>query len=187
MKCGAVRVAGHRMATTVDSMIRARRWRCKRVGLPCLVRILILPAAMRIRFPAFLLSLVLLAIALLTGCQTASYYGQAVRGHLQIVSRQQPIPEILEKLEVLEPLKARLRLVLAMREFAAQELRLPVNAHYLRYADLGRSNVVWNVTATPEFSMTAKTWWYPVVGRLASNSGAHPAQGRGDGLQPALG
>ena len=52
-------------------------------------------------------------------------------------------------------------------KFAAQELGLPVNGHHLRYADLGRSNVVWNVAATPEFSMTPKDWWYPVVGRLA--------------------
>lgn len=109
----------------------------------------------------------LLAAAQLTGCQTASYYGQAVRGHLQIVHRQQPIAELLQKPGTPEPLKAKLRLILSLREFAAQELRLPVNGHYLRYADLGRSNVVWNVTATPEFSMTAKDWWYPVVGRLA--------------------
>ena len=110
--------------------------------------------------------LLLAATALLTGCQSAGYYAQAVRGHLQIVHRQQPIAELLQQ-PTPEPLKVRLRLVLAMREFAAQELRLPVNGHYLRYADLGRSNVVWNVTATPEFSMVAKDWWYPVVGRLA--------------------
>ena len=122
---------------------------------------------MRTSCPAFLLSLALLAVALLTGCQSAGYYGQAVRGHLQIVHRQQPIAELLEKPGTPEPLKARLRLVLAMREFAEEELGLPVNGHYLRFADLGRSNVVWNVTATPEFSMTPKDWWYPVVGRLA--------------------
>ena len=122
---------------------------------------------MRTSLPAFLLSLALMAVTLLTGCQTASYYTQAVRGHLQIVHRQQPIAELLQQPGTPEPLKARLRLVLAMREFAAQELRFPVNGHYLRYADLGRSNVVWNVTATPEFSMTAMDWWYPVVGRLA--------------------
>ncbi len=27
--------------------------------------------------------------------------------------------------------------------------------------------MVWNVTATPEFSMVPKDWWYPVVGRLS--------------------
>lgn len=121
------------------------------------------------RLPPGCLSLVLLlaALPLLTGCQSAGYYGQAVRGHLQIVQRQQPIAELLRQPQTAEPLKARLRLILEMREFAEQELKLPVNGHYLRYADLGRNYVVWNVTATPEFSMQPKEWWYPVVGRLA--------------------
>ena len=123
---------------------------------------------MRTCFRSGLVSLgLLVAVTMLTGCQSAGYYAQAVRGHLQIVHRQQPIAELLQQPQPPEPLKAKLRLVLALREFAAQELKLPVNGHYLRYADLGRSNVVWNVTATPEFSMTPKDWWYPVVGRLA--------------------
>ena len=121
---------------------------------------------MRTCFRSGLISLLCVAAALLTGCQSVGYYAQAVRGHLHIVRRQQPISELLQQPSP-EPLKARLRLVLALREFAEQELRLPVNGHYLRYADLGRSNVVWNVTATPEFSMTPKDWWYPIVGRLS--------------------
>lgn len=121
------------------------------------------------RLPPGCPSLVLLATALplLSGCQTAGYYGQAVRGHLQIMHRQQPIAELLQQPPTPEPLKAKLRLILEMRGFAEQELKLPINGHYLRYADLGRNYVVWNVTATPEFSMQPKEWWYPVVGRLA--------------------
>jgi predicted aminopeptidase len=41
-----------------------------------------------------------------------------------------------------------------------------VNGHYLRYADLHRPFVVWDVYAAPEFSLEPKTWWYPFVGRL---------------------
>lgn len=106
-------------------------------------------------------------LLLLTGCQTAGYYAQAVRGHCQIVARQQPIADLLKQPQTPEPLKQKLRLVLALREFAAQELKLPVNGHYLRYADLERRYVVWSVTAAPEFSMQAEAWWYPVVGRLS--------------------
>lgn len=32
--------------------------------------------------------------------------------------------------------------------------------------DVGRRFVVWNVYATPEFSLEDKMWWYPVVGSL---------------------
>ncbi|MBK7999852.1 MAG: aminopeptidase [Verrucomicrobia bacterium] len=63
-------------------------------------------------------------------------------------------------------LKDRLALVLQIRRFAETELKLPANGHYLRYADLQRRFVVWNVYAAPEFSMTPKSWWYPVVGSL---------------------
>jgi predicted aminopeptidase len=31
---------------------------------------------------------------------------------------------------------------------------------------LGRRYALWNVYAAPEFSLEAKSWWYPVVGRL---------------------
>ena len=103
---------------------------------------------------------------LLTGCQTAEYYTQAIHGQCQIWNRQQSIAAILEDPKAPGPLKERLRLVLEIRAFAEEELKLPANGHYLRYADLGRRFAVWNVYAAPEFSFTARSWWYPVVGRL---------------------
>ena len=41
---------------------------------------------------------------------------------------------------------------------------MPDNRSYRYYTDLERSHVVWNVVATPEFSLEPKTWCYPVVG-----------------------
>ncbi|MFG5407834.1 aminopeptidase [Piscinibacter sakaiensis] len=51
-----------------------------------------------------------------------------------------------------------------MRDFASAELRLPDNASYRRYAELGRASVVWNVVAAPELGLQLQTWCYPVVG-----------------------
>ena len=102
----------------------------------------------------------------LTGCHSFDYYGQAIHGQCQILHRQRPIGEILADRTAPELLKEKLRLVLKIREFAERELKLHCNGHYLKYADLGRPFVVWNVNATPEFSLAAKKWWYPVVGRL---------------------
>lgn len=89
-----------------------------------------------------------------------------MRGQCQMWTRQDSIESLLEGGDTPEPLKQRLRLVLEIREFAEKELRLAANGHYLRYADLGRRFAVWNVYAAPEFSLTPKSWWYPVVGRL---------------------
>jgi predicted aminopeptidase len=57
-------------------------------------------------------------------------------------------------------------LVQKLRAFAAKDLRLPVDGHYEKYADVHRPFVVWNVEAAPEFSLEPKTWWYPLVGSL---------------------
>ena len=108
----------------------------------------------------------LLCLLALTGCTSPAYVVQAVRGHLQILSQARPINRVLADPTTPRDLADRLRLVLRLREFAANELRLPVDGHYQSYADLHRPFAVWTVSATPEFSLAAKTWWYPVVGSL---------------------
>jgi predicted aminopeptidase len=108
-------------------------------------------------------ALLLLSI---TGCRTVSYYSQAVQGQYQIVSRQRPIKEILADPQTSVRLSNQLALVLKLHHFAERDLKLKANGHYLNYADVGRRFAVWNVYATPEFSLQAKTWWYPVVGSL---------------------
>ena len=100
------------------------------------------------------------------GCQTVGYYGQAVRGQYELWSRQKPIESLLKSSATPVELKNRLSLILSLRDFAEKHLHLPANGHYLAYADLERRFVVWNVYAAPEFSLTPKSWWYPVVGSL---------------------
>jgi predicted aminopeptidase len=106
---------------------------------------------------------VILAAAL-SGCQSASYYGQAVGGHARIMFAKRPIAELIQDPDTSPALRQRLTYVLALREFARNELLLPVGGAYLGYADLGRPYVLWNVFAAPEFSLEPKTWCYPVVG-----------------------
>jgi predicted aminopeptidase len=105
-------------------------------------------------------------LPLLAGCGTVGYYAQAVHGQCQILHRRQPIEDLLADAKTPPALKERLRLVLRIRQFAEDELKLPTNGQYRQYADLGRRFAVWTVYAAPEFSLEAKAWWYPVVGRL---------------------
>jgi len=112
------------------------------------------------RLPAAILVLILL-----TGCGGIRYYSQAVRGHFDVLSRTEPISQVLARPNASEKLKAKLRLVLEAREFAERELKLKANGHYLKYADLGRDSVVYNVFAAPELSLEPKRWWYPLIGR----------------------
>jgi predicted aminopeptidase len=108
----------------------------------------------------------LTAVLALSGCQTFSFYRQAIKGQISLVTHQQRSDKLIADPETPEPLKKRLQLVTRLRAFADKDLKLPVDSHYEKYADLHRPYVVWNVEAAPEFSMEPKGWWYPLVGRL---------------------
>jgi predicted aminopeptidase len=54
-----------------------------------------------------------------------------------------------------------------IRAFAASEMKLPTDESYLKYVDLHRPYVVWNVNVAPPLSLDPKTWWFPVVGRAS--------------------
>lgn len=105
-------------------------------------------------------------LAGLCGCETARFYRQAIRGQYQILSQRQALADLIDSPGVDPELKRKFELVLSLRSFAEKDLRLPVDKHYLSYVDLGRRFVVWNVHATPRFSLEPKTWWYPFVGSL---------------------
>ena len=105
-----------------------------------------------------------LALAGLSACSSAGYYWQSVSGHLLLMNAARPVGDWLADDAVPPPLKARLALSQRIRDFAIAELKLPDNASYRRYADLQRSAAVWNVVAAPEFSLTLKTWCFPVAG-----------------------
>lgn len=109
-------------------------------------------------------ALAVAAVCLGTGCSSLAYYAQAAGGHVDLMQRARPVAEVLADAATPEPLRQRLQLSQRLRDFAVQELKLPDNASYRRYADLQRPAVVWNVVAAPELSLTLKTWCFPVMG-----------------------
>jgi predicted aminopeptidase len=105
-----------------------------------------------------------LVTILLGGCDSLAYYRQAAQGQIRILRRREPIAKLIADPSTPQPLKQRLSYVLEAREFAQNELSLPAGRHYMTYVDLGRPYVAWNVCAAPEFSLTPKTWCFPVAG-----------------------
>jgi predicted aminopeptidase len=103
-------------------------------------------------------------LPLLVGCTTLRYYSQAVGGQLDMLRRASPIDVQLQRDSTPEALKAKLQVVLRLREFASRELGLPDNGSYRRYADLGRQYAVWNVFAAPEFSLEPVNSCFPFAG-----------------------
>ncbi|MEY4911439.1 MAG: hypothetical protein RL761_1102 [Pseudomonadota bacterium] len=109
----------------------------------------------------------LLALGLLLclgSCADLGYYWQSLEGHISLIKAARPIDDWLADAETPEKLKAKLVLTKKIRAFAAEELKLPDNPSYKRYADLKRKAVVWNVVAAPALSLKLKTWCFPVAG-----------------------
>jgi predicted aminopeptidase len=94
----------------------------------------------------------------------ACYYVQATRGQIEVLSKREPIDEVLASPDTAKELGRRIRLVQEARQFSIDELGLPDNRSYRSYSDLERDYVVWNVFAAPEFSLDAREWCYPIVG-----------------------
>ena len=109
--------------------------------------------------------LALLVIAsLASGCATLGYYAQAINGHLEVRALSRPIDDWLADPDTTPELREKLIYARAARAFALDELALPDRGSFDRYADLGRRYVLWNVFATPELSLEAKRWCFPVAG-----------------------
>jgi predicted aminopeptidase len=105
-------------------------------------------------------------LAALPGCGSL-YLAQAARGQWQVMRERQPIDKVVEDKATSAALRARLTEVTEARDFASRELGLPNNASYRSYADIKRPFVVWNVVATPEFSVEPRKWCFPIAGCVA--------------------
>lgn len=111
-----------------------------------------------------LIFIVLTILALSSGCQTVAYYAQAAKGQAQIIFNQQLINHVLQDANIQDSVKDSLREIQKMREFASHKLGLPNNKSYTRYVDTGREFVVWNVVATPRFSVDPVVSCFPIAG-----------------------
>ena len=109
--------------------------------------------------------LCVLALPGLAGCGT-TYLLQAARGQYQVMSGRKPIERLVADPRTDDALRRQLGEIQQARAFASRELGLPDNRSYTTYVDVGRPFVVWNVVATPEFSVEPLQWCFPVVGCL---------------------
>jgi predicted aminopeptidase len=104
------------------------------------------------------------AVLLLSGCETLAYYAQAINGQLTLLARAQPVELVIADPATPPVLRERLELARSIRDYASRELKLPDNGSYRSYADIGRPYVVWNVVATPEFSLEPVKSCFPIAG-----------------------
>jgi predicted aminopeptidase len=125
------------------------------------------PRAAAARWPARAARALLgAATLLLTGCATLGYYGQAALGQAEILLGRRSLANAMADPATPPATRAKLALAADARRFATTALALPDNPSYLRYTDLGRPFVVWNVFAAPALSLEPVRSCFPVVGCL---------------------
>ena len=133
----------------------------------------LLDRVLRILFPGVL-------FLFLNGCAGVSYYGQLASGQLQLLRAREPVSTVIADPRRDQQLRAHLTQSQKARTFASQQLHLPDNQSYRLYADIGRPFVVWNVFATPEFSLTPQNHCFPIAGCVAYRGYYSQSAARGE-------
>ncbi|MBK5398338.1 aminopeptidase [Pseudomonas sp. TH39(2020)] len=133
----------------------------------------LLDRVLRILFPGVL-------FLFLNGCAGVSYYGQLASGQLQLLRAREPVSRVIADPGRDQLLRAHLTQSQKARTFASQQLQLPDNQSYRLYADIGRPFVVWNVFATPEFSLTPQNHCFPIAGCVAYRGYYSQSAARGE-------
>ncbi len=107
---------------------------------------------------------VVAGITAMAGSGCVGYYAQSLRGQLEIMMRAEPIPKLVKDPATPATTRTRLEWIAGIRRFASEVLALPDNDAYTSFADLQRRYAVWVVFATPELSLEARQWCFPVAG-----------------------
>jgi predicted aminopeptidase len=103
--------------------------------------------------------------SLISGCSPI-YVMQAAYEEGKILWRREPITEFLEKPDVDSKTKEKLTLVLDVRRYARDALKLNVGGSYSSYSFIDRPNLSYILTAAPKTELKPYTWWFLIVGRV---------------------
>lgn len=101
----------------------------------------------------------------ISGC-SPFYVIRAAYEEGKILWRREPIPEYLEKPELGADTQEKLKLVLAVREYARDVLELNVGGSYSSYSYVDRPDLTYILTAAPRTELRPYTWWFLIVGRV---------------------
>ena len=97
---------------------------------------------------------------------TACYLSRGAWEEAKILSRRQPISEIVADPRTPKDIKAKLKVVLAAREYAKDSIRLRTKDSFTTYSRLDHDTLVLVVSAAYRDTLKPYTWWFPIVGRV---------------------
>jgi predicted aminopeptidase len=106
----------------------------------------------------------LLLVLCLGACSSPAYYLQAMSGQQKLMRSRQDIQTLLNNPATSTELAGHLHTAEQIKTFAQTSLDLPVEGSFSSYVEVDGEALVWNVIATPEFSLQPKKWCFPVAG-----------------------
>ncbi len=109
---------------------------------------------------------VALAVLGLISAPTACYLSRGAWEEARILSRREPISELVASPRTPADVKAKLRVVLAARQYAKDSLKLRTKDSFTTYSRLDHDTLVLLVSAAYRDTLKPYTWWFPIVGRV---------------------
>jgi len=99
----------------------------------------------------------------LAGCEI-DYLARGAYQEARLLWHRRPISEELAKADLAPDVRAKLEMVLQVRSFARDRLRLNVGGAYSSITPVDEGAITWVVMAAPKDSLVPYTWWFPIVG-----------------------
>jgi predicted aminopeptidase len=115
--------------------------------------------------PRCLIAVLLLCAVVFSGCSPA-YVMQAAVEEGKILWRREPIEEALKKPDLDPKTRDQFKLVLAVREYARDQLKFNVKGSYATYSYVDRQTLSYVLMAAPKTQLKPHMWWFFVVGNV---------------------
>lgn len=106
-----------------------------------------------------------LTAILFSGCSPV-YVMKSAAGHASLLWHRRDMSAMIADPSVPEPIKEKLRLVLEIRAFAFNEMRLRRTRDYSTLSKIHGPYVTYLVSASEKTRFKAYEWWFPVVGKF---------------------
>ncbi len=99
--------------------------------------------------------------------ELVTYGFSQARGQLKVLANAKPIGDFLNDPEFPDSLKQKLRLIQDIRQFAIDSLSIADSKNYRTLFDQKGKDILWVLTASPQFSLEPKTWKFPLLGSFS--------------------
>ncbi len=106
----------------------------------------------------------LVIVQFLSACSGISYLAQSTSGHLTLMSKREPINQLLRSDKLSEKRREQITAVKNIRKFAYDRLKLPKNGSYTSFVEVKEEALTWNIVATKKYSIDPIQTCFPFGG-----------------------